>query len=107
LRSTSRASRVTNPAARSGLRNVPSYSISARVSPWRIAPACPVVPPPSTFTSTSKRSSICTASSGCRTIMRAVWRPKNSSSVRSLMLMRPVPGRRRTRAVEVLRRPVP
>ena len=46
LRSTSRASRVTKPALRSGLRSASSYSISARVMPWRIAPAWPVMPPP-------------------------------------------------------------
>ena len=35
---------------RSDGRNDSSYSISARVMPWRIAPAWPVMPPPSTFT---------------------------------------------------------
>jgi len=39
LRSTSRASRVTNPATRNGRRSVSSYSINARVMPWRMAPA--------------------------------------------------------------------
>ena len=42
-----------------------------------------------------------------RTIMRAVSRPKNSSSGRPLTVMLPLPLRRNTRAVEDLRRPVP
>src|SRR5882672_1083420 len=36
LRSTSRASRVTKPAMRNALRSSGSYSISARVMPWRM-----------------------------------------------------------------------
>jgi len=39
LRSTSRASRVTKPAFLSAGLSDSSYCISARVSPWRIAPA--------------------------------------------------------------------
>ena len=39
LRSTSRASRVTNPARRSWAFRLSSYSTRARVMPWRMAPA--------------------------------------------------------------------
>ena len=42
-----------------------------------------------------------------RAIMRAVSRPKNSSIGFLLTMIWPVPRRRKTRAVEVLRRPVP
>jgi hypothetical protein len=55
----------------------------------------------------SKLSVLLVSSSGWRTIMRAVSRPKNSSSGRSLTVILPVPLRRNTRAVEDLRRPVP
>src|SRR3989338_358665 len=39
--------------------------------------------------------------------MRLVWRPKYWSSDLPLMVMEPLPGRIVTRAVAVLRRPVP
>src|SRR2546430_6207544 len=65
------------------------------------------MPPPSTLTAISKLLTSFTASSGWRTIMRPVSRPKNSSSERSFTVIRPLPGRRYTRAVAVLRRPVP
>jgi hypothetical protein len=39
--------------------------------------------------------------------MRPVSRPKNSSIGRSLIVMLPLPGFMCTRAVELLRRPVP
>ena len=75
--------------------------------PRRIAPAWPVVPPPLAVTRMSKLSVFLVSSSGWRTIMRAVSRPKNSSSGRPLTTMLPLPLRRNTRAVEDLRRPVP
>jgi hypothetical protein len=46
FRSTSRASRVTSPAALNAGFNPASYSINAREMPWRTAPACPLSPPP-------------------------------------------------------------
>ena len=55
--------------------------------PWRMAPAWPVMPPPSTLTAISNWPCSFTASSGWRTIMRPVSRPKNSSSGRSLTVM--------------------
>ncbi len=75
-----------NPASRSVLRRVSSYSISARVRPWRIAPAWPVMPPP--LHRALPRRNCCP---GCTSVQRlahdhacAVLRPKNSSRVRSL-----------------------
>src|SRR5690606_18558846 len=73
----------------------------------RMAPAWPVVPPPDAVTVMSNLSVFWVSSSGWRTIMRAVSRPKNSSSGRPLTLMLPLPLRRKTRATEDLRRPVP
>src|SRR6185437_10051296 len=72
LRSTARASRVMNPARRSDAFRVSSYSTSARAMPRRIAPACPVMPPPATLTLMSNLSAIWVSSSGWRTIMRDV-----------------------------------
>ena len=67
----------------------------------------PTHPPPVTVTLISNRSLIWVNSSGWRPIMRPASRPKNSSKLRSLTVIRPAPGLRKTRAVEVLRRPVP
>src|ERR1700687_3428359 len=55
------------------------------------------MPPPSTLTEISKVLRSFTASSGWRTIMRPVSRPKNSSSERSFTVIRPLPGFRYTR----------
>jgi hypothetical protein len=84
-----------------------SYSISARVMPWRTAPACPDSPPPSTFTVMSKLAVVFVSSSGWRTTMRPVSREKNSSTGLPLTEMTPLPGLMYTRATAVLRRPVP
>ena len=48
LRSTTRLSRVRNPAALSGGRSSGSHFCSAQLIPWRNACACPVTPPPFT-----------------------------------------------------------
>lgn len=64
------------------------------------------MPPPATFTLMSKWPSSFVSSSGWRTIIRAVLRPKNSSIGLLLIVMAPVPRRRNTRAVDDLRRPV-
>jgi len=44
--------------------------------PWRTAPAWPLSPPPCTLILMSKAASLAVSSSGCRTIMIEVWRPK-------------------------------
>src|SRR5437899_8966999 len=64
FRSTSRASRVTRPALLSSGLSVGSYSIRARVSPCRTAPACPNSPPPDTLTTTSNCVSFSVSTSG-------------------------------------------
>src|SRR5581483_1414192 len=71
--------------------------------PWRMAPAWPVGPPPDTVTSTSKRPSDSVSSSGWRTSMREVSRPKYSSGVLPLMVIAPLPGLMNTRAAAGLR----
>src|SRR5262249_49036388 len=107
FRSTSRASRVTSPALLSKGLSAGSYSISARVNPWRTAPACPNSPPPETFTSTSNCVTFSVSTSGCRTTICPVSRAKYSFAGRSLTMKSPFPGLMNTRATELLRRPVP
>src|SRR5574337_762369 len=107
LRSTSRASRVTKPALRSTGLSSASKSISARVIPWRTAPAWPDSPPPSTLIRMSNVVSWLVSFSGCRMTIRPVSREKNSSAGLSLTTILPVPFLMNTRATEDLRRPVP
>ena len=57
LRSFILGSRVKNPAfLREARRFSESYCNRARAIPWRIAPACPVTPPPATRQTTSNFS---------------------------------------------------
>src|SRR5574337_271558 len=107
LRSTSRASRVTNPALRSTGLSSASKSMRARVMPWRMPPRWPDSPPPWTLTRMSNAASLAVSSSGWRTIMIEVWRPKYSSTALPLIVIRPSPFFMKTRATEDLRRPVP
>src|SRR3972149_9884421 len=71
-----------------------------------MAPAWPELPPPLTFTSISKLVPVCVTSKGCRTIIRAVSRPKYSCKERLLIVMRPLPCFSQTRATDVFLRPV-
>src|SRR6185436_14463188 len=107
LRSTIRASRVRKPARLSGTRSSGSASTSARAIPWRTAPAWPLGPPPWTRTRTSKVPSTPATLSGASASSRCVARGKYCSIVRPLNQVVPSPGRRITRATEVLRLPVP
>src|SRR5258706_12533172 len=107
FRSTSRASRVTRPAALSVGFSAASYSIKARAMPWRTAPAWPLSPPPYTFTSLSNPARFFVSSSGWRTTMRPVSRAKNWSIGLPFTTKPPLPGFRNTRATALLRRPVP
>src|SRR3954453_18989207 len=75
--------------------------------PWRTAPAWPLGPPPCTRTRTSYVPSTPEIRSGAITIERWSARGKYSSSGRPLNHVAPSPGRRITRATEVLRLPVP
>src|SRR6266853_5105284 len=107
FRSTSRASRVTRPALlKSGL-SAGSYSIRARVRPWRTAPAWPNSPPPDTFTMTSNWVSLSVSTRGWRTTICPVSRAKYSFAGRSFTMKSPLPALMNTRATELLRRPVP
>src|SRR4249920_3430443 len=72
-----------------------------------MAPAWPVTPPPSTLMSALKRPSVPVTRNGMRTSDSLMALPKCSSSVRPLTTISPSPGRSRTRAMAVLRRPVP
>ncbi len=63
-------------------------------------------PPPFTFTIISYCPAVSVTSRGCITSIRAVGRGKYVSRVRSLIVMLPVPGAIRTRAIAVLRLPV-
>ena len=107
FRSTSRESRVTKPAFLRDSRSVSSYFIRARVIPCRSAPACPLFPPPTTFTRMSNLFSNAVTSSGCLTTIRAVSRPKYLSRGLLLTVISPVPDVRMTRAVDDFRLPVP
>jgi hypothetical protein len=76
LRSTSRGSRVTNPAFFNAGRNSGLAARSARVMPWRMALAWAATPPPHTFTAASYCPRVLVRSNGWFTIMREVSRPK-------------------------------
>src|SRR5690242_20530990 len=82
-------------------------STSARAIPCRTAPAWPVSPPPWTRTRRSYWPSTPATLSGETAITCQTERGKYSSSVRPLTHVVPSPGRRITRATEVLRLPVP
>ena len=75
--------------------------------PWRMAPAWPVTPPPSTLIIALKRPSVPVTRNGIRTSASLTALPKCSSSERPLTTISPSPGSSRTRAMVVLRRPVP
>src|SRR5947208_13119353 len=102
-----RASRVRKPARLRGSRRFGSASTSARATPWRTAPACPLGPPPWTRTRTSNVPSTPATFSGESASSRCARRGKYSSTVLPLNQVAPSPGRRITRATEVFRLPVP
>ena len=64
-------------------------------------------PPPAVVASTSNRSPVSVTTRGWRITSRSVSVGKLASIGRWLMVMVPEPGLRNTRAVDVLRRPVP
>src|SRR5262249_30528732 len=102
-----RASRVRKPARLSGSRRFGSAATSARAIRGRTAPAWPLGPPPWTRTRTSKVPSTSATFSGDIASSRCVRRGKYCSTVLPLNQVAPSPGRRITRATEVLRLPVP
>src|SRR5579885_50487 len=107
LRSLPRESRVTMPSLFSFLRNSALNCIRARASPSFIASAWPFTPPPETLATTLKVAAVSVESRGCRALARCASVTKYSLNGRPLTLYSPLPGRRYTRATEVLRRPVP
>ena len=108
LRSFILGSRVSRPAAFKMGRYSSLTSRRARATPWRMAPAWPVTPPPVTVATMSTLPSCSVATRGWRTSSFRVSRPKYSSMSRPLMVMEPVPfWNRWTRATEDFRRPVP
>src|SRR5207248_7295458 len=107
LRSTTRASRVRKPARLSAARSSGLTSTSARAMPCLIAPAWPDGPPPCRRTRRSYWPSRPATLSGAVASIRCTMRGKYSSIVLPLTQVAPLPGRRITRATEVLRLPVP
>src|SRR6267378_209902 len=81
--------------------------MSARAIPWAIAPACPLLPPPTTLTLMSNFRWVLVTRSGARAAISRTRRPRYASGSFSLTVIRPSPGWRRTRAIAFLRRPVP
>src|SRR5439155_9112917 len=80
---------------------------SARATPCRTAPAWPEGPPPWTRTRRSYCPSSPAVFSGLMTIVRCRRRGKYCSMVFPFTQVWPSPGRRMTRATDVLRLPVP
>src|SRR3989442_495970 len=107
FRSTTRGSRVSSPCSRSFLRCRSSARHSARAIASRIAPACPVTPPPRHSARTSKAPSVSVAVNGCGMCDTSDGRGKESPSVRPLTFHVPEPARRRVsgRSVRPVRLP--
>src|SRR5712692_6968201 len=81
--------------------------MSARAIPWAIAPACPLLPPPTTLTLMSNLRWVLVTRSGARAAISRTRRPRYASGSFSLTVIRPSPGWMRTRAIAFLRLPVP
>src|SRR6266851_6281430 len=79
----------------------------ARAMPCEIAPAWPLVPPPTTLTLMSNLRCVLVMRSGARAAISRTLRPRYARVSFSLMRTRPSPGWMRTRATAFLRRPVP
>src|SRR5437762_9815974 len=75
--------------------------------PCAIAPAWPLVPPPTTLTVMSNFRCILVTRSGASAAISRTRRPRYARGSLSLTVTRPSPGVMRTRAIAFLRRPVP
>lgn len=106
LRSIFLGSRRRCPAFFRVVRSSLSIFSRALDKPWRIAPACPVPPPPFTLTVISSCPFFSTVTNGPMTALRCCSVEQYSSYSRLLITNFPVPGLIRTLAVLVLRRPV-
>src|ERR1700693_4259287 len=102
-----RESRVKNPFLRSAGRNSGLNKEIARARPMRTAPACPPTPPPLAVITTSTWSCRLVNFSGSVALCFQATFGKYSSAVLPLILNLPEPARRKTRATDSLRRPVP
>src|SRR5581483_146282 len=107
LRSFARGSRVSRPAWRSALVCSRSTWSSARAMPCAIAPIWPLTPPPWTLIMALKRRAVFVTAKPAVALSTAPSSPKYSSSGLPFTTTVPSPGTRRTRAMDVLRRPVP
>src|SRR6266567_8928352 len=107
LRSLPRESRLTMPSAFSFLRSSALNCINARAMPNFTASAWPRTPPPSTLAMTLNDAAESDDASGDFAAERCAGVTKYSSNARPLTLKSPLPGRKYTRAIAVLRRPVP
>src|ERR1700681_1376443 len=81
--------------------------MSARAMPCEIAPAWPLVPPPTTLTLMSNLRWVLVTRSGASAAISRTRLPRYASVSLSLITTRPSPGWIRTRATAFLRRPVP
>src|SRR5256885_8690530 len=81
--------------------------MSARAMPCAMAPAWPLVPPPSTRTLMSNFRCVLVTRSGASAASSSTRRPRKASGSFSLTMTRPSPGWMRTRATAFFRRPVP
>src|ERR1700730_5875842 len=81
--------------------------MSARAMPWEMAPAWPLVPPPTTLTLMSNLRWVLVPRSGASAAISRTRLPRYASVSLSLITTRPSPGWMRTRATAFLRRPVP
>src|ERR1051326_5880165 len=79
----------------------------ARAMPCAMAPAWPLVPPPSTRTLMSNLRWVLVTRSGASAASSRTRRPRKASGSFSLTTTRPSPGWIRTRATAFFRRPVP
>lgn len=99
-------SRVKKPALFKIVRKSLFTSKRALEIPCFIAPACPEIPPPFTFTAISYFPNVLVRKSGCFIIILAVSREKYSSRERLFIIKAPCPSFSQTRAIEVFRFPV-
>src|SRR3984885_9555829 len=99
-------SRVRRPSSFKTGRIVASWASSAREIAKRIAPACPMIPPPDVFTLTSNELLVLVNSNGFSTVNCSEGVEKYSSNGRPFTTIFPDPRETRTCATAVFRRPV-
>ena len=95
-----------SPAFESAGLSVGSYSIRARVMPWRTAPACPDSPPPNIHLDVERLQVIGELKGLAHDHAAGLSREKDVDGL-SFTVMLPLPGLMNTRATAFLRRPVP